>query len=344
MLKEFLDCIAKLSPDVPGITYTVLTGNAIGEKMVFSAGQPVFCSSPGGFLESNAENLSGIDSTGIFTLNSERIYSEVIGREKKIVVLGCGHVAIPIVRLAKMIGFHVTAIDDRQTFTDAAKSAGADRIICKEFGEALKELEGDADTFFVIVTRGHRYDEACLREICKKPHAYIGAMGAKRRVAMVKEVLLEEGYDKDLIESIHAPIGLDICSETPEEIAVSILAEIIEVKNRTKNVVYPDDIIRTVMGTGHEPAYAGRSVLCSIVSKEGSGPRDVGTRMLVLDNGTTVNTIGGGLMEAQVTRKALELLQEGKEFCLMKADLSADRAALEGEVCGGVIEVFMELV
>lgn len=103
------------------------------------------------------------------------------------VVCGAGHISIPIIRIGKMLGFHVTVIDDRLSFANTARKEGADTVICKPFGEALEEINGSTGHYFIIVTRGHRYDQDCLSQIIGKKNAYIGMIGSKVRVKLVKD-------------------------------------------------------------------------------------------------------------------------------------------------------------
>ena len=214
-------------------------------------------------------------------------------------------------------------------------------MICERFEDALEMISGDQDSWFVIVTRGHRYDRACLEQILHKTSAYVGMMGSRRRVAIVKEQLEESGIAKETLDEVHTPIGLKIGAETPEEIAVSVMAEIIQVKNsRQKAGGYSEELLEAL--TADE---GSRKVLATIISRKGSAPRSVGTKMLVFEDGTTVDTIGGGCVESEIIRKALLMMRSGQPaFQICRVDLSADAAEDEGMVCGGRVEVMMELI
>ena len=135
-----------------------------------------------------------------------------------------------------MVGFQVTVLEDRPKFADSARKEGADRVICAPYEKALAEEKLDEDTYVVIVTRGHRYDSACLYSVLdrKEECAYVGMMGSRRRTAIVKEQMIQLGISQEKVGKVCTPIGLAIGAETPEEIAVSILGEIIEVKNRSR--------------------------------------------------------------------------------------------------------------
>ncbi|AOQ24973.1 putative xanthine dehydrogenase subunit A [Moorella thermoacetica] len=160
------------------------------------------------------------------------LFLEPVLPEPRILILGGGHVGQQVAAAAKLVGYRVTVVDDRPDFANKALFPAADRIICAPFTTALQEIEINPSTFIVIVTRGHRYDYECLRAVIQAPAAYIGMIGSRRRVQGVRERLLEEGVDPQALARVHAPIGLDIGAETPAEIAISILAEIIRVYRR----------------------------------------------------------------------------------------------------------------
>ncbi|MCR5789250.1 MAG: XdhC family protein [Lachnospiraceae bacterium] len=341
-MNDYFRAVGACRTDTETISVTVMDGEAAGEKALINDGTLSYLSAEGGFLKTHEKDLISLSETGVISFFGSELYIERIGREKRLVVCGCGHVSLPIIRLGKTLGFFVTAIDDRPAFTQQAKEAGADEVIASPFEQALREVYSDPFTYFVIVTRGHRWDEACLRVISEKKHAYIGMMGSKARIRVVKENLLNEGYDPEILGSLYAPIGLRIGSETPEEIAVSVMAEIIQVKSGAKDSPFPKDILRAINGSEHEPAPAGRKILATIIRRQGSAPREEGTKMLITENGT-VNTIGGGLLEAKVTKKAEEMLrsrQAGPAF--LHHELNAGRNE-DGEVCGGVIDVMLEV-
>ncbi len=296
---------------------TVLEGEHIGEKQ---------------FVSSPVEKVEGC-----------RVFCEYAGSVQKLVICGGGHVSLPIIRMGKMLGFQVTVLEDRPKFADHARAAGADSVICDEFEKGLSKVEGDFETYFVIVTRGHRYDEVCLETILKKKSAYVGMMGSKRRVAIVKDQLEEKGTKRSRLEEVHTPIGLRIGAETPEEIAVSILAEIIQIKNAdAKRSGYSKELMEVLLGEKQEHL---KKVLATIVSRKGSAPRSVGTKMLILEDGTLIDTIGGGCAESDIIAKALLMMREGKiKFQICTVDMTREAAEDEGMVCGGKIEVMLELV
>ena len=170
--------------------------------------------------------LAGEKRTGAFTAEGRPYFAESLGRKKQLVICGGGHVSLPVITIGRMLEFDVTVIEDRPEFAGNAKAQGATEVILDDFTKALSGMEGSEDTYFVIVTRGHRHDQECLELILPKRSAYIGMIGSRRKVALVKEKMIEEGFPKEKVEAVHSPIGLSIGAETPAEIAVSIMAEI----------------------------------------------------------------------------------------------------------------------
>ena len=146
-------------------------------------------------------------------------------------IFGAGHVARPTAHLAAMTGFAVTVVDDRSEFADVARfpEAAAVRVI-SSFEAAFENLAVGTDSFIIIVTRGHLHDKAVLAQALKTPAAYIGMIGSRRKRDTIYAALLQEGFTGADIARVHCPIGLVIGADTPEEIAVSIAAELIAVR------------------------------------------------------------------------------------------------------------------
>ena len=347
---EFYEVLEQINPNQYNMAMTVLEGEYLGEKALFADHKQVWTSERNGFFQLHKQDIrewedeeSWRNLQGIVLIDGTKVFCELLGSEKKFVICGGGHVSIPIIQMGLMIGCHITVLEDRPRFADHARRAGAHEVICDAFGEGLKRIEGDEDTFFIIVTRGHRYDQVCLENIAKKPHAYIGMIGSRLRVKKVKEAILIKGCDPEVVNHIYTPIGLNIGAETPEEIAVAILAEIIEVKNkRGCRLGYPKEIVRAILNkdTGKE-----RKALATIVARKGSAPRGIGTKMLMLSDGSCVGTIGGGCVEADIFRKALLMIQSGEtkpQVCHI--DMTGQDVEDEGMVCGGVIDVLLEPV
>jgi len=156
-----------------------------------------------------------------------QVMLEVHERPATLLVIGGGHVGKALSVIGNMCGFSVEIVDDRPEYANADRFREADRITQGRFDEVLADYPIDENTYVVCVTRGHKHDEISLRAVVSSRAAYVGMIGSKRRVAAVLQHLVEEGADAEAIARVHTPIGLDIGAETPEEIAVSIMGEVI---------------------------------------------------------------------------------------------------------------------
>jgi xanthine dehydrogenase accessory factor len=158
-----------------------------------------------------------------------RVYLEAHAPIPALVIVGAGHIARPLCAIGARLGFAVTVLDDRPAFATAERFPEAVTVDRVDFTDPFRELTVRPTTHVVLVTRGHRFDFDALRILLRgevQP-AYIGMVGSQRRVRAALAELAAEGIDADRLRAIHAPIGLDIGAETPEEIAVAIAAEIV---------------------------------------------------------------------------------------------------------------------
>jgi xanthine dehydrogenase accessory factor len=148
-------------------------------------------------------------------------------------IFGSGHVGICVAHLAAYVDFAVVMIDDRSDFASLQRVPEADRVVVLEsFADAMADLPIDEDSFIVIVTRGHAHDKTVLAQALKTKAGYIGMIGSRRKTHLIFEALLAEGYTPDDIQRVHAPIGLPIGGETPQEIGISIIAEMLQVRHQ----------------------------------------------------------------------------------------------------------------
>ena len=176
--------------------------------------------------ESRRVNLEGPESR-----ENAEVFFEVIPAIRKVIIVGAGHLAIPLAQFTKLLGFHVTVIDDRVIYANRERFPDADEVLAGDMAQTLRGIEITPFTYIVLITRGHQFDEPCLRAIIHSPAKYIGMIGSKRRVkACFIRFRDEEGIPEELLNRVYAPIGLDIGSETPEEIALSIISEMIKVR------------------------------------------------------------------------------------------------------------------
>jgi xanthine dehydrogenase accessory factor len=142
-------------------------------------------------------------------------------------IMGAGHVGYAIAKIGKITGFRVIVVDDREEFANRERFPDADEIILQDFNRVADVIQVNQSSYIVIVTRGHLYDKIVLKAFIRSQAGYLGMIGSKTKVKEIFRRLHDEGINKELLERVHAPIGLDIGSKTPAEIAVSIMAEII---------------------------------------------------------------------------------------------------------------------
>lgn len=292
---------------------------------------------------SNSGNLQLVDD------NEEVILIEPYFPKPRLIILGGGHVAKPVAELGAKVGFSVVVVDDRPNFANLGRFPEADEVICESFENCFSQLNIRKSDFVVIVTRGHRHDGICLRNALSYNNlAYLGMIGSRRRVKAMKEELLREGYSKEQIDNVNSPIGLDIGAVTPEEIAVSIIAQVISFRRAKENAAYKesgvrfnwpefdDDVIKE-MGKEAETPRA----LITIISSKGSVPRKAGAKMIVWLDGKILGSIGGGCSEANIITIARNTILNN-EYTMEHIDMTGDVAEDEGMVCGGIMNVLIE--
>jgi xanthine dehydrogenase accessory factor len=287
------------------------------------------------------ELLPGLESalpSSIVKLQDEEFYVELITSTPKLIILGGGHVSVPVAQVGKILGFEVTVIDDRPEFTTRERFKDADRLICADYDQAFEELEEYKNTYYVVVTPGHKKDLQCVKHILKRSYSYAGMIGSKTKVARVQRALTEDGYSEEKRQSLHAPIGLPLGGQTPAEIAVSIAAEIVKERNKLPSSVIEEDVMNAILQES-EPM-----IQAMIIDKKGSSPRGNGSRMLVKADGSIRGTIGGGSVEFAAIQKSQAMLAAGESFAVEEYILTDKEGATLGMVCGGIIKVVFEKV
>ena len=162
--------------------------------------------------------------------NKMEILLEPVFSEPTVYLFGAGHISQQLSPLAKRVQFKVVVIDDREMFANRERFPEADDVIVSEFEKCFDQLNIEESSYIVIVTRGHLYDGFVLEQAVKTNARYIGMIGSKKKIHTLYQNLIEKGIPKEALERVHAPIGIDIHSETPEEIGVSIVAELIKVR------------------------------------------------------------------------------------------------------------------
>lgn len=272
-------------------------------------------------------------------------YTRVFLPENRLILLGGGHIAQPLCEIASMLDFSVTVVDDCITFANMDRFPKASQVICNSFSSAISDLSIRATDYVCVITRGHRWDGECLRQILAGtlPN-YLGMIGSKRRVAGLLNLLSEEGFSTDHLARIHAPIGLKINAQTPSEIAVSICAEMIT--HRRKYVHKDQNISLDQTNTDYAMlrflAEDTQPKACALVlSSTGSTPVKPGAMMAIDYLGNGYGTIGGGCSEAAVMVRARKIMGTGNS-CVVEIDMTNEVAESEGMVCGGTMRVLLE--
>lgn len=221
---SLLEIVTSSDPDYP--TGAKLLVDSKGRRSLAEAGM----SDTGGKLLSAwlAER-----KTGIMELCGCKVLATFLVPPPKMVIFGAGHLAIPLVEMASWCGFDITVIDDRQEFACVDRFPRAGKVLVAPMDNIRDLALSSATTYFILITREHRHDDLLLRQLLGTPYAYLGMIGSRRRTTKVKERLINDGFPTPEIDAVHAPIGLEIGAQTPEEIAISIMAEVIAVKNRS---------------------------------------------------------------------------------------------------------------
>jgi len=183
----------------------------------------------------NGENVFKLciehSEIGMTCGGSMNVFGNIIGNQPNLHIFGGGHISQCLAKVAKQVGFNISIIEDRDEFSEHFDSANY--IVCRpeEYESKISTTKAD---YAVICTRGHSTDADALRYCLKKDFKYIGMIGSKKKVSEIHAKLLSEGFDETKLNNVYAPIGLDIAGASPEEIAVSIIAEILLIKNNGK--------------------------------------------------------------------------------------------------------------
>ena len=265
---------------------------------------------------------------------------------ERLILLGGGHVSLALARFAAMLDFTVTVADDRIAFANSERFPMAEQVICDDFAHAIVTLKISGSDYVCILTRGHRWDTLCVEKILSGAvmPRYLGMIGSKRRVAGMRDLLVEAGYDPKRIDRLHAPIGLKIGAVTPEEIAVSICAELIQCRreipaNTAGGTLLQRNTDRRMLdylAYSEEP----RAMLL-VLSADGSTPVRSGAMMAVNATGKGYGTVGGGCSEAAAIAAARRVIGTGRRR-ILPFDMSDEVAADSGMVCGGNMQILIE--
>jgi xanthine dehydrogenase accessory factor len=182
-------------------------------------------------------NESPRSDTGLVCGGSLEIFVEPVLPAAVVYVFGAGHVGLNVYKVARIAGFEVVVVDDRELYASRERFPEAREVLAGEMDDLLPRLSPGPGAYVVIATRGHRHDMKVLRWAVGTPAGYVGMLGSRRKVIAVFRELRGEGIDPAALERVHAPIGLDLGATTPEEIAVAVVAELVAVRRHAARTV-----------------------------------------------------------------------------------------------------------
>ncbi len=162
--------------------------------------------------------------------NQLELFLEPVVNRPHLTVFGAGHIAEPLVKICSLLDFTITVVDDREEFLNYDKFPTAEQLLLISYSEYFENSRIRENDYLVIITRGHQYDYQVLKNVINSEASYIGMIGSSRKIKTVFGKLSDDGFSGESLSKVHAPIGLDIGSETPAEIAVAIAAELIAVR------------------------------------------------------------------------------------------------------------------
>jgi xanthine dehydrogenase accessory factor len=250
------------------------------------------------------------------------IRKEWFSPQPRLIICGGGHVAREVAALAAHLDFQVSVLDDRADLVTAERFPAAEQVICDSYDNLENYLEPGA--CYVVVTPDHKADLLCVSKILPTQYAYLGMIGSKKKVAATFENLRRANFTEEQIGTIFAPIGLSIGAVTPAEIALSILAQVIQEKNRSHAASADRELLEV----------KEQGVLCVITEKHGSAPRGVGSMMFVGED-KVLGSIGGGEPEYLAIRHA----KECQSITTRQYVLNNRGANGLDMICGGTIQV-----
>jgi len=225
-------------------------GGGCVEADVWAAAKEVIRAEQPRKMTFNLNHEAAYDA-GLICGGTLEIFVEPILPQPALYLFGGGHVSIAVARVAHQAGFAIGIVDDRDAFANAERFPMASEIFTT-YQDAFDKLQPNAATYIVIVTRGHKDDMRVLDWAVGTPARYIGMIGSRRKVVSVYKALEKEGHALEKFERVHAPVGLDIGALTPEEIAVSITAELIAIRRNASNLPHKSVKLAEIAGAHHD--------------------------------------------------------------------------------------------
>jgi len=207
-------------------------GGGCVEAEVWQAAKQVMLEEKPRSLTFNLNNNPKYDS-GLVCGGTLEVYIEPVLPAAVLYIFGAGHVALNLSKVVRMAGFDVIVVDDREAYANRERFPEAKDIYADDFNRVLNQLSPNESSYLVITTRGHRDDMRVLRWAVETPACYIGMIGSQRKVIAIYKELEREGVSREKLERVYAPMGIDIGAITPEEIAVSVAAELIAIRRNS---------------------------------------------------------------------------------------------------------------
>ncbi len=337
-MKEYYKKLLKNIEKGPVMQVSFFTGPFIGEKISKSKS----------LLFTTNDKLLSLDNlfknkehNKIYESENGSYLFEVLNTSPTLVLFGGGHVCLAISKIASFLNMPYVVVEDRKDFCSKERFKDAKALICcdsKNYFEELDKLNLGGNTYNVIATRGHKNDNYCLENVLKRDFGYVGMIGSKTKVKACFDILREKGFEQDLIDKVYSPIGLKIGSESPQEIAISIFAQIIEHKNKTNKFNELNiDIIKELLKKD-------KSILCQIIKQSGSSPRHIGSLMLVTKD-NTYGSVGGGAIELRSVNHSIKMINNNdKENIVNMYRLNNTDASNLGMICGGNADILHTII
>lgn len=329
----------------------------IGRQVLFDAeGNIVFAESDIGAIIPYIRTLQPHLMTHTIGGRKMEVMMEPFGSQPTLLIMGSGHIAEYLAAMGSLLSYEIVIVDDRPEYANKITFPYASRIYCGTFHKVLEEVPYHSECYAVLATRGHQTDAICLERLLKTDISYIGMVGSKRKIRSIFSLLKERGTNPEMHTNIYAPVGIDMNSETPQEIALSILTEIQLIRfggtgrsfselkrvekihttasGRSRRDFRLLETLATAQDTGKN------FTLVSVIGSEGHVPRGVGSHMIVWEDGSTYGTIGGGRRESEIAALGRKALHTGSSF-RQEADFGGRYDTAE-PVCGGRYTFFIK--